>query len=69
MARLPPPLLVIVREKTALDKGTETGVSHLSVLNPRAGEAVMSTLAFWILKDRMAPDRLWLIFDRRAPRL
>jgi len=26
MARLPPPLLVIVREKTTLDKGTETGV-------------------------------------------
>src|SRR6266403_1255838 len=46
MARLPPPLRVIVREKTAPDKCRETRVPHLSVLTGKSRSGCISAFRF-----------------------
>src|SRR5260221_7738549 len=46
MARLPPPLRVIVREKTGPDKCRETRVPHLSVLTGKSRSGCISAFRF-----------------------
>src|SRR5258707_7298249 len=46
MARLPPPLRVIVREKTGPDKCREPRVPHLSVLTGKSRSGCISAFRF-----------------------
>src|SRR5258708_3830552 len=67
MARLPPPLRVIVREKTAPDKCRETRVPHLSVLTGKSRSGCISAFRFALPRgNSRIVDKPYLIALRQS---